>query len=427
MAQLDAQRAQGFADDLGLVGAEEHDVAVDSTHAIEDHVDVVQRDVLDDRRLQAVNAGGTLVDLDIGQALGAVDADELGVVVDLLARHARPARYAQRGDAAFRVVGRAGKHLELDVLELIFHIHQFQRNAQIRLVRTEAAHGLGQGHVRQFAELDVQHFLEQVAHHGLGDAHDVFFIEEAGLDIDLGEFRLTVGTQVFVAEALGDLVVAVEAGDHQQLLEQLRRLRQGEEAAGVGAARHQVVTRAFRGSAGQDRRLDVEEAVVVEVTADARGDARTQLELLGHFRATQIDEAVAQAGFLANVGVFVERERRGLGFVEYIQLITQHFDGAGSHVRIDRTGRTQTYLAGDLHHILAAHTVGLGEGLGAIRIEYHLGQSLAVADVEEDHATVVATAVHPAAKSDFLAVQALVQLAAVMASHHGRASLLSRS
>ena len=70
MAQLDPQRAQGFADDLGLVGAEEHDVAVNSTHAIEDGVEVFQRDVFHDRRLQTVNTGSTLVDLDVRQALG---------------------------------------------------------------------------------------------------------------------------------------------------------------------------------------------------------------------------------------------------------------------------------------------------------------------------------------------------------------------
>ena len=56
-------------------------------------------------------------------------------------------------------------------------------------------------------------------------------LDERGLDIELGEFRLAVGAQVFVAEAFGDLEVAVEAGDHQQLLEQLRRLRQREELA----------------------------------------------------------------------------------------------------------------------------------------------------------------------------------------------------
>jgi hypothetical protein len=33
--------------------------------------------------------------------------------------------------------------------------------------------------------------------------------KEAGLDVDLGEFRLAIGAQVFVTEALGDLVVTV--------------------------------------------------------------------------------------------------------------------------------------------------------------------------------------------------------------------------
>jgi hypothetical protein len=49
--------------------------------------------------------------------------------------------------------------------------------------------------------------------------------------IDLGELGLAVGAQVLVAEAAHDLVVAVEAGNHQQLFEQLRRLRQGVELA----------------------------------------------------------------------------------------------------------------------------------------------------------------------------------------------------
>ncbi len=223
VTELDAQRTQSFADDLGLVGTKEHDVAIDRTDAIEDHVQVGFRDILDDRRLQTVNTGRALVDLDVRQALGTVDADELGVVVDLLARHARPARNAQCGDTAFRVVGRAAEHLEFDFLELVGNVNQFQRDTQVRFVRTVATHRLFEGHVREFAEFQIQHFLEQVADHAFGQAHDVFFIEEAGLDVDLGELRLAVGTQVFVAEALGDLVVTVETGHHQQLLEQLRQ------------------------------------------------------------------------------------------------------------------------------------------------------------------------------------------------------------
>jgi hypothetical protein len=58
---------------------------------------------------------------------------------------------------------------------------------------------------------------------------DLVLAQERGLDVDLRELGLAVGAQVLVAEALGDLVVAVEAGHHQQLLEQLGRLRQREE------------------------------------------------------------------------------------------------------------------------------------------------------------------------------------------------------
>ncbi|RMO71602.1 hypothetical protein ALQ35_05713 [Pseudomonas fluorescens] len=419
VTELDAQCAQRFADDLGLVGAEEHDVAVDRANAIQDRVQVVQRDVFHDRRLQAINTVGAFVDLDIRQAFGTVDADELGVVVDLFARHARAAGYTQGSDTAFRVVGRAAEHLEVDCFELVGHVHQFQRNTQVWLVGTVAAHGFFEGHVREFAEFQIQHFLEQVADHLLGQAHDLFFIEEAGLDVDLGEFWLAVGTQVFVTEALGDLVVTVEASHHQQLLEQLWRLRQGEEGTGVGTARHQVVTRAFRGGPGQDRRFDVEEAVLVEEATDAGGHARTQTQLLGHFRATQVEEAVAQARFFANVGILVEWERRGFRLVQHFELVTQHFNCAGRHVGVHGTGRTQANLAGDLHNVLAAHTVGGGEAFGAVRIEHHLGQTITITDIEENHPAVVAATVNPSAKGDFLTIQGLVQLAAIVAAHHG--------
>ena len=70
-------------------------------------------------------------------------------------------------------------------------------------------------------------------------------VDEGHLDVDLGELGLAVGAQVLVAEAAGDLEVAVEARDHQDLLEELRRLRQRVELARVDAAGHEVVARPF--------------------------------------------------------------------------------------------------------------------------------------------------------------------------------------
>ncbi|CRM90238.1 hypothetical protein [Pseudomonas sp. 22 E 5] len=187
----------------------------------------------------------------------------------------------------------------------------------------------------------------------------------------------------------------------------------------MGTARHQVVTRTFRGGPGQDRRFDVEEAVFVEEAANAGGHARTQAQLLGHFRTTQVQEAVAQAGFFAHVGVFIEWERRGFRLVQHFQFITQHFDGAGGHVGVYSTGRAQAHLAGDFNDVFAAHAVGGGEALGAVRVEHHLGQTITITDIEEDHPAVVAATVNPSAKGDFLTIQGLVQLAAIVAAHHG--------
>ena len=55
--------------------------------------------------------------------------------------------------------------------------------------------------------------------------------DERRLDVDLRELRLAVGAQILVAEAARDLEVAVEAGHHEQLLVDLRRLRQRVELA----------------------------------------------------------------------------------------------------------------------------------------------------------------------------------------------------
>src|SRR3546814_12919214 len=82
---------------------------------------------------------------------------------------------------------------------------------------------------------------------------------EAHLEVELVELaRRAVGAAVLVAKAGRDLEVAVEAGDHQKLLEHLRRLRQRVELARVQAARHQVVARALGAAGGEDRRLELQ-------------------------------------------------------------------------------------------------------------------------------------------------------------------------
>ena len=103
--------------------------------------------------------------------------------------------------------------------------------------------------------------LERGGEESFDDGEDDFGAREGDLQVDLGELGLTVGAQVFVAEAARDLEVLVEAGDHEDLLEDLRRLRQRVELAGMNAAGDEVVARAFGRGARHEGRFDLVEAL----------------------------------------------------------------------------------------------------------------------------------------------------------------------
>src|SRR3970282_1869570 len=70
----------------------------------------------------------------------------------------------------------------------------------------------------------------------------------------------------------------------------------------------------------------------------------------------------------------------------------------------------------------AAHAVGRRERLGAVRVAHHLRQALAVAQVDEDHAAVVAPTVRQAAELPLLADERGRELGAIVRAH-GRAYL----
>src|SRR6202035_3605886 len=115
------------------------------------------------------------------------------------------------------------------------------------------------------------------------------------LDIDLAELGLPIRAQVLVAEASRDLVVAIEAADHQDLLQQLRRLRQRVELAGVNAARNQVIARAFGRRFEKYRRFDIDEAVLIEILADRLQRLMPPAKILLKLRAAQIQVAILEA------------------------------------------------------------------------------------------------------------------------------------
>ena len=288
-------------------------------------------------------------------------------------------------------------------------VAQLEAVAQVGLVGAEALHRLLPGEAREGArhgQVGAQrggHVGEQL----LEQREHILFLAERPLEVELGELGLPIGAQVFVAEAARDLEVALDASDHQQLLELLGRLGESVERAGLEAAGHDVVARAFGCGGDHDRRLDLEEAAPVHELADAPVEPVAQLERGQHLRAADVDVAVAHPHQLVDVdGVLVDGEGRRFGGVEHLDGFRQQLDLAGGQVGVDGGLAARGDLADDAQHEFVARFVGGGVGaigfVAAVVRWAHddLHDAVAVAQVEEDQPPVVAAAMHPAGQRD---------------------------
>jgi hypothetical protein len=132
--------------------------------------------------------------------------------------------------------------------------------------------------------------------------------------------------------AAGQLEILLDAADHEDLFELLRRLRQGVKFARMHAAGHEEFARAFRGGFEKRRRFHFQEALLVEIDAGGGGDFAAEAEVARHFRPAQIQIAVLQAQLLVDgLGHFrvIHREGQHVGHVQHFQRGGGDFDFAG--------------------------------------------------------------------------------------------------
>ena len=72
----------------------------------------------------------------------------------------------------------------------------------------------------------LRHGLHKPAQQFLDQIENIVLLDEGHLHVELSELRLPVRPQILVTETPRDLVVAVVPRTHQDLLVDLRRLRQ---------------------------------------------------------------------------------------------------------------------------------------------------------------------------------------------------------
>ena len=143
--------------------------------------------------------------------------------------------------------------------------------AQVGLVGAVLAHGVVVGDARKRRGQGDAGSGPGSGAEFFDDTEDVVAAREGHLQIDLGELELAIGALIFVAEAAGDLEVAVEAGDHEDLLEDLRRLRQRVELAGMDAAGNEEIARAFGCGLVEDGRFDFQKSLAPRGSRGWRG------------------------------------------------------------------------------------------------------------------------------------------------------------
>jgi hypothetical protein len=232
----------------------------------------------------------------------------------------------------------------------------------------------------------------------------VLAAREGHLQIHLRELELAIGSLVLIAEAARDLEIAIEAGDHENLLEDLRRLRKRVKLACMHAAGDQKISSSLGCGLVQDGRFDFEEALLRQAFANGSRDFVAQPEVALHLRAAQIDVAIFEAHFFVLDRFFSRRKGREVRVVENANLRGLDLDFARGHFGIDGVRIAQAHLADGGDDVFGTDLLAFQVAVGSeLLIEDNLGDAAAVPEVEKDEVAVIAAAIDPAHEDYLLA------------------------
>ena len=332
----------------------------------------------------------------VREPLSAPLLGELRQLVVVLARerlggtgHAQAAHDATGTDGA-------REHAELGARDLLADVADLECVAQVGLVGAVAGERLAVGHARE-RQLDlVTCVAPDLGHQLLGQRQHVLALDEAHLEVELRELQRAIGALGLVTPAAGDLVVAVEAAAHQQLLVELRALRQRVERAGLQPERDHEVARALGRRARHGRSLEVEEAALVQEAADRAHRARANALQFLHSRPAQVEIAMADAQRLVDAFV-VELERQHLAGREQLELGDGELDVAGGQLVVARGLAARDQLPARAHDALEPQRMRHGVCLrGALGVDHELHDARAVAQVDEHEPAVIAPPTDPA-------------------------------
>ena len=145
----------------------------------------------------------------------------------------------------------------------------------------------------------------------------------------------------------------------------------------------------------------------------------TQLYVLTHGGAAQVEVAVFHAQLIATVGVVLDGEGRRETGAEHIELAHDDLDVASGHLAV--LALALRHCTRHLDAVFATELVGLvAEVLVDGSVKHELCEAVAVAQVGECHAAHLTCALDPSGECYFLAGVGETQLSTSFRSIHNR-------
>ena len=291
----------------------------------------------------------------------------------------------------------ADERLKGAAREELGQVDDAQRVAQIRLVGTELQHSLLVADNRIRSSCDSGTFrrklLKRSGENFFACAENIFLRSKAHLKVQLIELaRGTVSACVLIAEARSDLEVLVKAGNHQQLLVLLRRLRQRVELALELTGRNHVVTRTLWRRSTQNRGLDFQKAHVCHLLTQERDNLRAEYNVVFDLLVAQVEVTILQTDILADFlrGLNFERQLT-VNLAQHGNRVCLQLDGAGRNLRV------VGFLVAVLNRAFNRDAVLLVDALEQGGVAHdNLHGAVHVAQVDEGYTAVVTDVFYPA-------------------------------
>ena len=212
----------------------------------------------------------------------------------------------------------------------------------------------------------------------LDPRHRVVVVGVRLVPLEHRELGVVLERDALVAEVLAELVDALEPADDQPLEVELGRDAQVEVAVELVVMRHERPRERAAVARLQHRRLDLDEALAVEVRREPRVTMRARSMNVGARLLVDEQVEVALAVAQLDVGEAVERVGQRLGVAR------EHLERVGEQRRLAAAGTAG--MPGDADDV-AEEDVDLAR---LRRLADHLDPARAVDDVEEDELAHVA-------------------------------------